>query len=146
MALYKIPDTKELLKPLIIIFAAPANLLVVGYVQLGLQWSNMLLTVLWGIGILTTLFAWVQLLRLYRLKFYPSYSAYTFPLVIGATSTMQYFNYISRAQTGLEWIGYIGKIQMAVCTFCSFLCNASICSCIVFYASSRVGSSGCKTC
>lgn len=116
----KYPIQKEPLKPLIIIFAAPANLLVVGYVQLGLQWSNMLLTVLWGIGILTTLFAWVQLLRLYRLKFYPSYSAYTFPLVIGATSTMQYSNYISRAQTGLGWIGYIGKIQMVVCTFAVF--------------------------
>ena len=111
----KKPIIKEPLKPLVIIFAAPANLLVVGYLSLGLTWSNTLLALLWGIGVLTTLFAWYQLVGLSRLDFYPSYSAYTFPLVIGAISTMRYYNYMTNAQNSVEWIRYFGIIQTAIC-------------------------------
>jgi exfoliative toxin A/B len=110
----KHPISKDPLKPLIIIFAAPANLLVVGYISLGLTWSIGLLTLLWGLGLLTTLFAWYQLTRLYRLDFYPSYSAYTFPLVIGAISTLRYYNYMANGQNNIEWIHYFGVIQIAI--------------------------------
>ncbi len=110
----KHPIIKDPLKPLIIIFAAPANLLVVGYISLGLTWSSGLLTILWGLGLLTTLFAWYQLTRLYRLDFYPSYSAYTFPLVIGAISTMRYYNLIKIGGGNIEWIRYIGTVQMVI--------------------------------
>ncbi len=110
----KHPISKDPLKPLIIIFAAPANLLVVGYISLGLTWSSGLLTLLWGLGLLTTLFAWYQLVRLARLDFYPSYSAYTFPLVIGAISTLRYVNYMGGMQGSLGWIYYLGMIQMVI--------------------------------
>jgi exfoliative toxin A/B len=110
----KHPISKDPLKPLIIIFAAPANLLVVGYISLGLTWSSGLLTLLWGLGLLTTLFSWYQLVRLARLDFYPSYSAYTFPLIIGAIATMRYYNLMKVGGGNIEWIRYIGSVQMAI--------------------------------
>lgn len=81
--------TQEALKPLVIIYAAPANLLVVGYLSLGLQWSELFLITLWGIGLLTTLFAYYQLILQRKFPFYPSFSAYTFPLVIGAIASIR---------------------------------------------------------
>lgn len=86
----KKPVEQEPIKPMVLIFAAPANLLVVGYAALGLQWSNALLIVLWVIGFATTLFGWHQIYKLKKLPFYPSYSAYTFPLVIGAMATLRF--------------------------------------------------------
>ncbi len=114
MRYMKHPISKDPLKPLIIIFAAPANLLVVGYISLGLTWSSGLLTLLWSLGLLTTLFAWYYLVRLARLDFYPSYSAYTFPLVIGAISTLRYVNYMGGMQGSLGWIRNFGMIQMVI--------------------------------
>ena len=81
--------SQEPLKPLAVIYAAPANLLVVGYLSLGLQWSKLLVITLWGIGLLTTLFAYYQLILQRKLPFYPSFSAYTFPLVIGAIASLR---------------------------------------------------------
>lgn len=83
----KLPDVKEPLKPFVVIFAAPANLLVVGYNTLQLQWSPLFIYGLWVLGLMTTLYAWMQMVKQRNLPFYPSYAAYTFPLVIGAVAT-----------------------------------------------------------
>lgn len=88
----KVPIEKEPLRPLIAIFAAPANLLVVGYVSLGLQWSWIFLVALWGLGLVTTLFAYYHIFKQRQLPFYPSFAAYTFPLVIGGIASLRIAN------------------------------------------------------
>ncbi len=104
----------EPLKPLIAIYAAPANLLVVGYLSLKLNWSNALLDTIYFIGVMTTLFVWYQIFRLRRLPFYASFAAYTFPLAIGAAATKAYYaNFVGRnGDNGL--VELFGWIQLAI--------------------------------
>jgi len=79
-----VKEIPEPATPLTIIFAAPASLCLAGYLNvmdsknLGLFWLLLLLSQ----GFY--LFALVKLVGLLKLKFYPSYTAYTFPLVISA--------------------------------------------------------------
>lgn len=107
----KSPSMPEALKPMIVIMAAPANLLVVGYLSLGLTWSEGLLFGLWVLGVITTLFGWWQIYILRKLPFYPSYAAYTFPLAIGALATTLMGGYMKSSL-----VGYMGYAQIAVST------------------------------
>ncbi len=102
------------LRPLIAIYAAPANLLVVGYLSLNLTWSEPLLYVLWGIGVITTLFAWQQIYKLRKSDFYPGFSAFTFPLVIGAVSTVKFNAHLVAADVLLPVVKYFGLLQTTI--------------------------------
>jgi exfoliative toxin A/B len=102
------------LKPLIVIYGAPANLLLVGYLSLGLTWSDMFVYILWGIGIVTTIFAWSQIIVLRNSAFYPSFSAYTFPLTIGAMATMRFNAFLVNQGEVVMWLKILGQVQSAI--------------------------------
>lgn len=80
--------------PLLIIFAAPASLCLAGYLNvmdgknIGLFWLLLILSQ----GFY--LFSLVKLTELLRLKFYPSYTAFTFPLVISALALKLSVNFM----------------------------------------------------
>lgn len=97
---------KEPIKPLIAIYAAPANLLLVGYLKLGLGWPNEVAIILWIVGLGTTVFALVQVFRQRELPFYPSYAAYTFPFVIGTVASFAMVNYLNLAGRPMEYVAY----------------------------------------
>ncbi|TCP68587.1 TDT family transporter [Baia soyae] len=82
--------------PLITILCAPGSLLLAAYLahfstkSLGLVWTLLILSQALYVSVL-----W-QLPKLLRLSFYPSYAAFTFPLVICATAlthTLKYVGY-----------------------------------------------------
>jgi len=79
----EIPDTA---KPTIAILAAPASLSLAGYLSITANPSAIILALLFGIAILMTLFTYLALIKLTRLPFSPGFSAFTFPMVIGATA------------------------------------------------------------
>lgn len=112
----KSPVKKEPLMPLVVIYGAPANLLVAGYFGLGLQWSVTLVITLWLVGVVTTFFAWYQMIRLRKLPFYPSYSAYTFPLVIGAIATVKFSKIVAVDWAISSLISNLGLVQTIICT------------------------------
>ncbi len=83
LAIKQIPEPNL---PTTAIFMAPANICLAGYMlsfPVKTMWVVYLLTIL---SLTLTVFVVVQLPRLMRLRFYPSFSAFTFPIVIGATA------------------------------------------------------------
>jgi len=79
----EIPDPA---KPTIAIMAAPASLSLAGYLTVVELPSPLLIALLAGIAVLMTLIIYLAFLKLLRLPYSPSYAAFTFPMVIGATA------------------------------------------------------------
>ena len=83
---YKYKHYKDGDYPTITVFSAPGGLLLASYMIGVTQKSNMILAILIPLTILLFIFVLIQLPYLLKRKFYPSFSAFTFPLVICAIS------------------------------------------------------------
>ena len=70
----------------IAILAAPASLCMAGMLNMTSEPMPIVFLVLYGIAVLMTFIVYVAFSQLLRLNFSPGYSAYTFPLAIGATA------------------------------------------------------------
>ncbi|XAV89123.1 MAG: TDT family transporter [Candidatus Symbiodolus clandestinus] len=82
----EIPDNA---KPTLAILAAPASLSLAGYLTIVASPSLLLVALLSGIAVLMTVIVYCSFYHLLRLPFTPSYAAFTFPMVIGATALFQ---------------------------------------------------------
>ena len=83
---YKYKHYKDGDYPTIAVFSAPGGLLLASYMVGVTQKSNIILAILIPLTILLFIFVLIQLPYLLKRKFYPSFSAFTFPLVICAIS------------------------------------------------------------
>ena len=81
---YKYKHYKDGDYPTITVFSAPGGLLLASYMIGVTQKSNIVLAILIPLTILLFIFVLIQLPYLLKRKFYPSFSAFTFPLVICA--------------------------------------------------------------
>lgn len=84
---YRVLKYKSIPEPAantILIFAAPASLLLAGYMSSFNDKSLFIVVILMTVALIMTGFALFQIPRLIRLKFYPSMSSFTFPFVISA--------------------------------------------------------------
>jgi tellurite resistance protein TehA-like permease len=72
--------------PTLAILAAPASLSLTGYLALVDDPQPLPVILLMGISVLMTTIVYVAFVRLLALPFSPGFSAYTFPLAIGATA------------------------------------------------------------
>ena len=81
---YKYKHYKDGDYPTITVFSAPGGLLLASYMIGITQKSNIILAILIPLTILLFIFVLIQLPYLLKRKFYPSFSAFTFPLVICA--------------------------------------------------------------
>ena len=81
---YKYKHYKDGDYPTIAVFSAPGGLLLASYMVGVTQKSNIILAILIPLTILLFIFVLIQLPYLLKRKFYPSFSAFTFPLVICA--------------------------------------------------------------
>lgn len=70
--------------PTLVIFAAPASLCLAGYMSSFSEKSIFMVVFLMTLSLVMYLLVLTLLPKLLKLKFYPSYSAFTFPLVISA--------------------------------------------------------------
>lgn len=70
--------------PTLVIFAAPGSLCLAGYLNSFDNKNFIVFILLLGVSQGFYIFALSKLVNLLKLKFYPSYSAFTFPLVISA--------------------------------------------------------------
>ena len=73
-------------RPTIAIFTAPMSLCIVGYFQSFLpeQRNATLMYIMLGIAVISYLYVTVMMVFLLKIKFYPTYAAFTFPYVISA--------------------------------------------------------------
>ena len=85
----KCPNVPEPAQPLFCIYAAPTSLCIAGYVQSVTPKSRTFLLAMLAVATVIYVIALVKAIGYLKLKFYPSYAAFTFPFVITAIATKQ---------------------------------------------------------
>ena len=97
--------------PTIAIFAAPVALCLAGYIN-SFDTKNM--AIVWVLVVLSQLsyiFVLLQLPKLLGLKFYPSFSGFTFPLVISAISLKLTNGFLVKSGQSIPILKYIVKFE-----------------------------------
>ncbi len=107
----KIKGIPEPAQPLNIIFAAPASLCLAGYLSSFDTKSMMIVYFLAALSMLMYLLALIQLPKLLKLKFYPSFSALTFPMVISAIAIKMTDGFFTKLGNPQMFLKYIVIIQ-----------------------------------
>jgi exfoliative toxin A/B len=108
---FRIKDIPEPALPTITIFAAPASLCLVGYMS-SFQQKNMFIVGFLAIISTLTFFAvLIYLPKLLKLKFYPSYSAFTFPCVISATAIKVTNTFLNNSDKAVPMLKYLVRVE-----------------------------------
>ncbi|MBQ6738645.1 MAG: TDT family transporter [Synergistaceae bacterium] len=95
--------------PTTVIFAAPASLLLAGYMVSFPEKQNLIVWILFGCSVLFWVIGILYFVKTFRGAFLPSHSAFTFPLVISALATK-----LSTSFTGLSWQGTFCDVQTVI--------------------------------
>jgi len=105
----KYPAIPNSNKPLICIFTALFSILIVGYVNSFSSINFNFLMILYAIACLFYLFSLYKIIEYRNLKFYPSYSAFSFPFVISTVASGEVM-----AITHNIILSYVTKIQLII--------------------------------
>lgn len=95
-----IPDAA---KPTLAILGAPASLALAGYLAVSAHPEPAFVVGLSAVAVVLTLTVWLALLRLLRLPFSPGFSAFTFPMVIGASAQFKLAQHLA-GQAGYDGV------------------------------------------
>lgn len=107
----------EAARPSLAIFAAPLALCLAGYMN-SFESKNMILVFgLLFLSQLSYVFALSQLPKLLKLKFYPSFSGFTFPLVISAISLKLTNGFLIASGQAMPILGYLVKFEEILAFF-----------------------------
>lgn len=115
--LFFLPEVPNGAKPTIAILAAPASLLLAGYLTVEKDPSLLLVALLFGIAILMTVVIYFAFWRLLRLQFSPGYAAFTFPMAIGATALYKLSNLVAGFPSALHYahqIRFLAHVEVTV--------------------------------
>jgi exfoliative toxin A/B len=97
--------------PTIIIFAAPASLCLAGYMN-SFQDKNMTIVgLLMTLSLIMFLMVLLYMPKMLRLKFYPSYSAFTFPIVISGIAIKLTNGFLIKSDNAIGSLKYLVKFQ-----------------------------------
>jgi len=107
-----IKNIPEPVLPTIIIFAAPASLCLTGYLASFEEKSMAMISLLGMLSIIMFVLAVSYLPKLLKLKFYPSYSAFTFPLVISAMAMKQTNGFLLKQGILIKPLEYLAYLQL----------------------------------
>lgn len=112
----KCPNVPEPAQPLICIYAAPTSLCIAGYVQSVTPKSKTFLLAMLAVATVIYIFALVKAIGYLKLKFYPSYAAFTFPFVISAIATKQTMACLANIGSPMPVLQYVvlGETIIAV--------------------------------
>lgn len=107
---FKIKEVPEAALPTFAIFAAPASLLVAGYLNSFQQKNTILLVFLAALSFISVVSVLLYMPRLLKLQFYPSYSAFTFPLVISAIAMKGTNLFLMKTNAAIGEFNYLVKL------------------------------------
>ena len=116
MRYVKKPNLPDPAKPLICIYSAPASLCIAGYIQSGAPKSLPFLTVLWVLATILFVFACYKFVQYWKLPFFPSYAAYTFPFGIGAIASKQLMACSAKLGSPMAFLKPIVLIETIIAT------------------------------
>jgi len=116
-------EMPEMTKPLFCIYAAPASLCVVGYVQSVTPKSYALLMGMYIAACILYIVAFIRLIMCLKLKFYPTYAAFTFPFVISANASKMTMACLANMGRPMSALSYVVTIEtlIAVILMCYVL-------------------------
>lgn len=107
----KIKEIPEPAMPTLVILAAPASLCLAGYMNSFQDKNLFIVWLLLTLSQLTLLYVLLQLPKLLKLPFYPSYSAFTFPLVISGISLKLTNGFFINAGKEISFLKYLVKFE-----------------------------------
>lgn len=110
----KIKQIPEPAQPLICIYAAPTSLCVAGYVQSVTPKSKGFLLTLLVLASILYVFALIKAIGYLKLKFYPSFAAFTFPFVISAIATKQTMACLANMKQPMPFLQYVVLIETII--------------------------------
>lgn len=107
-------EIPEPAKPLICIYAAPANLCIAGYTQSVETKSYGLLIGLMIVAAILYVFSLVKAVTYLKLPFYPSYASFTFPFVISAIAMKQASACLMNMGRPISFLSYVVTIETVI--------------------------------
>ncbi len=110
----KCPQVPEPAQPLICIYAAPTSLCIAGYVQSVTPKSRGFLLAMLAVATVLYIFALVKAIGYLKLKFYPSYAAFTFPFVISAIATKQTMACLANMGQPMPVLQYVVLVETLI--------------------------------
>lgn len=110
----KFKQIPEPAQPLICIYAAPTSLCVAGYVQSVTPKSKGFLLTLLVLASIFYVFALIKAIGYLKLKFYPSFAAFTFPFVISAIATKQTMACLANMKQPMPFLQYVVLIETII--------------------------------
>lgn len=110
----KYPQVPEPAQPLICIYAAPMSLCIAGYVQSVTSKSRAFLLVMLTVATVLYIFALVKAIGYLKLKFYPSYAAFTFPFVISGIAVKQTMACLANMNQPIPALKYLVLIETII--------------------------------
>ncbi|NLY76893.1 MAG: TDT family transporter [Tissierellia bacterium] len=110
----KVKNIPEPALPTIVIFSAPASLCLTGYMNAFQEKNMAIVYLLLALSQATYIYILLTLPKLLKLKFYPSYSAFTFPLVISGIALKVTNGFLINAGHTIELLKYLVKLEEVV--------------------------------
>ncbi|SHJ69395.1 TDT family transporter [Paramaledivibacter caminithermalis] len=102
---------KEPALPTIAIFAAPASLCLAGYMSSFIEKNMIIIVFLTCLSLIMTASVLMYMPKMLRIKFYPSYAAFTFPFVISAIAIKKVNGFLIKINQSIEVLNYIVKFE-----------------------------------
>jgi exfoliative toxin A/B len=115
--LYRILVVKSMPEPLlptIVIFASPASVCLFAYIRAFPDPDPTMVYILLAFSLVLYIAILAILPRMLKLKFYPSYSSLTFPLVISAIATNATYLYLQNEGVNIPGMMYLVYFEIAV--------------------------------
>ncbi len=97
--------------PTLTIFAAPSSICLAGYLS---SFNVVNMDIFWGLVISALIMFFAVLLympKMLKLKFYPSYSAFAFPLVISAIAMQHANSFLANINIEIPLLQYVGYFE-----------------------------------
>lgn len=110
----KLPVQKDPAKPIFCIYAAPVSLCLAGYIQSVEPKSAALIVTLLVVSQAIYLVVLCRLPGFLKLPFYPSYAAFTFPMVITAIAAKQAMACLTKLGWAVTWLSPVVLVETVI--------------------------------
>ncbi len=112
----KYKEIPEPAKPLFCIYTAPVSLCLAGYIQSVAVKSKGFIIAMAIIAAIIYVIVLINLPRLLKLKFYPSYAAFTFPMVISAIAMKNTMACLAKLGSPVPFLKYVVLVETIIAT------------------------------
>lgn len=108
---FKVGEIAEPALPTLVVYTAPGSLCLAGYMSSFQDKNLFLVYLLLCLSQLIFLFVLIKLPSLLKLKFYPSYSGFTFPIVITGISLKLTNGFLTNIERPITFLKYLVKFE-----------------------------------